>query len=266
MCDMIYLPFSDILPVGVCEYARLADNLFGCRALSRLPQNARSVIVYLFPYYLGEDFYKNANISKYAAVPDYHTAVGDILAEAACRLKSACPEYTFECFCDNSPIDEVSAAVFAGLGVRGKNSLLLNEEYGSFCFIGEIVTDMPIQPSAQRENAECIGCGACEKACPVGALAFGRVDKSRCLSAVTQKKGVLSPEETESIKSSGCAWGCDICQNVCPMNKKIKKTPLGVFTENAEARAELSSDITGKAYAWRGEKVIKRNLEILGCK
>ena len=260
------LPFSGVLPVGVCEYSRLSGSLFTCRAKSRLPQNARSVIVYLFPYYLGEEFYKESNISKYAVVPDYHTVSASMLKTAADELKKAYPEYSFECFCDNSPLDEVSAAVLAGLGVRGRNSLLINPEFGSFCFIGEIVTDLPVEPSRAHDNTECIGCGACEAACPACALSGGKVDKEKCLSALTQKKGELTEAEAALIKKSGCAWGCDICQNICPMNKNIKSTEIPAFIDGAAARADLNTDIEGRAFAWRGEKVIKRNLEITGCK
>ena len=265
MCELKNLPYAGVLPVGVCDYSCLSGSLLQCRAGSRLPQNARSVIVYLFPYYLGDNFYVNGNISKYAAVPDYHTAAGAILEKAAHELKENFPDFAFECFCDNSPLDEVSAAVAANLGVRGRNSLLISKEYGSFCFIGEIVTDLYIKPEPVPENTACLGCGACEKLCPVGALARGRVDKTKCLSALTQKKENLTPEEAALIKKSGCAWGCDVCQNVCPMNVNIKTTPIAEFARGAKPRADITDDITGRAFAWRGEKVIKRNIEILGC-
>ena len=65
------LPFSDMLPCGVCDFLQIGE-LFGCRAKSRVPQGAKSVIVYLFPHWLGEEFYKNSNISKYAVPADYH--------------------------------------------------------------------------------------------------------------------------------------------------------------------------------------------------
>ena len=79
------LPFSDMLPCGVCDFLKIGE-LFECRAKSRVPQGAKSVIVYLFPYWLGEEFYKNSNISKYAVPADYHIIAGDYLKKITDEL------------------------------------------------------------------------------------------------------------------------------------------------------------------------------------
>lgn len=253
------------LPVGICPFSAVAKRLLPCRNAARLPEKAVSVICVLFPYYLGEPFYAGSNISRYAVSADYHTVAEEILTRGVERLRALYPDGTFAAFCDNSPIPEVSAAVAAGLGVRGWNGLLLNPTYGSYCFIGEIVTDIPL-PLSQPSDGGCLRCGACRRGCPVGALSETGLDRERCLSSVTQKKGTLTEEQRRQIARSGCAWGCDKCQTVCPMNAHAAKTPLAVFAETAVPIAVPGADIRDRAYAWRGEKVIARNLEILSEK
>ena len=261
---MMKLPYSDILPCGVCSFSQIGE-LINCRNKSRIPENARSVIVYLFPYYLGEDYYKNCNISKYAVPRDYHLVAGDILTKITDELKAMYSQNTFVGFCDNSPVKEVDAAVLCGLGVKGKNSLLINEKYGSFCFIGEIVTDLEMDYSLP-EDRTCLGCGLCENACPNGAISNYKVNVEKCLSDITQRKGQLTDEQQQLIKASGCIWGCDICQNACPMNKNAEVTPIKEFIEYAKICYESDDDISDRAFNWRGKAVIDRNLQISSCK
>lgn len=258
---MIKLPFSDILPCGVCNFQDIGP-LIECRAKSRVPQNAKSVIVYLFPYYLGEEFYKNSNISKYAVPEDYHIIAGEYLEKITLELKEEFPNNDFQWFCDNSPVREVEAATLCGLGVKGRNGLLINERYGSFCFIGEVITDAEF-PCSIPEDRTCLSCGLCEKMCPTGALKGYKADVSKCLSDITQRKGEHSEEEKKLIRHSGCIWGCDICQNVCPMNKSIETSPVKEFTETAKSSYESGDDISRRAFNWRGKAVIERNFKIL---
>lgn len=258
------LPLSDMLPSGVCRYEELKNDLLPCRALSRIPENAKSVIVYLFPYYLGEKYYENSDISKYAVPDDYHFIVSKYLNEAVFKLKEMFPEYVFEAFCDNSPLKEVNAACLSGLGVKGENGLLINEKYGSFCFIGEIITDKIFEYS-EKNKSSCLKCGLCLKACPGNALKNGCVSKENCLSDITQKKGELSPENREMIKKSGCVWGCDVCQDVCPLNKHIELSPVKEFYETAKPVFKAGDSVKNRAFSWRGENVINRNVKILCC-
>ena len=261
---MMNLPFSDILPCGACRFSDVGE-LLECRAKQRIPQNAKSVIVYLFPYFLGDEYYEESNISKYAVPCDYHVVVSEYLRKICGILKTQYPENNFEPFCDNSPIREVEAGCFCGLGVKGRNGLLINEKYGSFCFIGEIVTDLECEYSLP-EDRTCLSCGVCEKECPGKALGRYKVVEERCLSAITQKKGERSPCEQKLIKESGVIWGCDICQNVCPMNKGVLVTPIKEFFETAKIVYEPCDNIENRAFSWRGKKVIDRNFEIICCK
>lgn len=254
---------SQISPVyGFCPFEKISSSLIDCRAKGRIPDNAQSVIVILFPYYLGEDAYEGSDISKYAVVPDYHDVIVDILQDTAGKLKEAYPDEEFVVFADNSPIPEVKAATFAGLGVQGLNGLFINKDFGSWVFIGEIVTTKKYQYPEASVSAMCVKCQKCIEACPTGAISEKGINPTECLSYITQKKGELTAEQEALIKDSGCAWGCDICQNVCPMNKAVKIQPLDSFRDGAQTKARCT-DISDRAYAWRGEKVIRRNLEIL---
>ncbi len=252
------LPLSETLPCGVCSFAEVGE-LFPCRAKSRVPKNAKSVIVYLFPYLLDEKFYENSNVSKYAVPGDYHLIVGNYLGRITDELKVEYPDNQFEFFCDNSPVNEVKAAVLCGLGVKGKNGLLINEKYGSYCFIGEIVTDLEVEYAAFEEK-KCQECDLCLKKCPGNAVTSDGIDINKCLSHITQKKGALSSENIALIKNSGCIWGCDICQDVCPMNKNTSVTPVEEFKNTAMGNFVENGIIEGRAYSWRGRKVIERNL------
>lgn len=251
---------DEITPLwGVCPFDTIKDGLIDCRAKNRLPQNAKAVIVACFPYLLKEEDYKDINISKYAAVTDYHTVALNRLNYAAKKLNELYPGHEFAAFADNSPVPEVKAACSAGLGVRGLNTLLITEEYGSYVFIGEIVTNLEIGRNA-RPQKNCIGCKKCMEACPSGALSESGFEKAVCLSQITQKKGALSEKEEAFMKECGCVWGCDICQDVCPMNKSAAKTQIEEFLSSPIACISSGCTLEGRAYEWRGRNVIERNL------
>ncbi|MBQ4243320.1 MAG: epoxyqueuosine reductase [Clostridia bacterium] len=247
---------------GVCDFEALRSRLIDCRAKSRLPEDAKRVITAVFPYLLSEENYENSNISKYAVVSDYHTVINSRLQKAVEELRELFPDDKFVTFTDNSPIPEVSAALLSGLGVMGENSLFIHEKYGTYVFIGEIVTTLPLECTGS-EVKFCARCGKCREACPTHAIGDRGPDPSKCLSAINQKKGELTPEEEKLIKDSGCAWGCDICQTVCPMNRKAALSEIKEFIESAVPRVESGCEISGRAYEWRGKKVIERNIAIL---
>ncbi|HHU84383.1 MAG TPA: DUF1730 domain-containing protein [Clostridiales bacterium] len=252
----------EILPHGVCRFSDFENHLIDCRNKNLIPENAKSIIVYLFPYYLGEENYKNRNISRYAVPRDYHSVAGELLDDFCEILNEKYPNDEFVPFLDNSPIPEVSAAIACSLGVRGKNRLLINDDYGSYCFIGEIVTTKEYEYSSP-EKTVCENCGLCEKACPVNAINNGKIDAEKCMSAITQQKKELTDEQQKIIKDSGICWGCDICQEACPKNKKPKITPINAFIESAIPNIDENTTLENRAFAWRGEKVIRRNIEII---
>ncbi len=247
---------------GFCSFDIIKDRLIDCRAKKRMPENAKTVITLLFPYYLGEESYENINVSRYAAVSDYHTVANRYLSVICEKLKEKYPENQFVFFADNSPVPEVFVAAKSGLGMMGKNGLFINEKYGSWVFIGEIITDLHI-PAEDIEIKSCPDCGKCKEACPTGVLKEEKFNPDKCLSHITQKKGEIPEEYKKMMKNLGCAWGCDECQKSCPFNKRAEKTTIKEFVENFNPVVTKDTPIEGRAFEWRGEKVIKRNIEIL---
>lgn len=205
------------------------------------------------------------NLSAYAAVRDYHLYFRSLFSRLLPRLRDRFPSARFAGFADHSPIDEIHAALIAGLGVRGDNGLLLTEDYSSYVFLGEIITDA-ILPAPTVTPRECHHCGACRRACPVS------MHREQCLSALTQKKGELSEEEWALLDAHPLVWGCDTCQEVCPYTKAaaargtLYTTPPffrelrlpHLTTEILNGMSE--EEFRDRAYAWRGRAVIGRNL------
>jgi epoxyqueuosine reductase len=247
---------------GACEFEPFRTRLLPCRGKALLPKNAKSILCALFPYYvhLGEH-----NVSRYAAPPDYHGIVGGMLQNAAKALAECFPNFHFVPFADNSPIPEVSAAARAGLGAVGDNGLLIHPVYGTYVFLGEIVTDLPL-PAFDGPAAECLHCGNCRRHCPGGALQPDKtLIRECCLSHLTQKKGALSLEEERLVRKGRSIWGCDLCQDCCPMNRGVPETPLAAFRDGLIPIVHPgdAAQLTGRAYHWRPPEVLERNLRII---
>ncbi len=229
----------------------------------------KSIIIFLIPYYGGE----TVNLSRYAAARDYHIYIKGITERLIFEMKKEYPSAMAKGYGDHSPIDERHAALISGLGISGDNGLLINEKYGSYIFIADVITDI----SPELLNAKtpisitgCEHCGACKRACPTGILAGDYAD---CLSAITQKKGALSDSEVWLMQKYNSAWGCDICQTSCPKNRNPITTPISFFLEKrineltAERLSEMNEvEFSERAFAWRGRVVVERNLEILNVK
>jgi epoxyqueuosine reductase len=112
------------------------------------------------------------------------------------------------------------------------NGLIFKEPYGSYLFIGTILSDMSFNETEAAASG-CLGCGRCVDACPTKALSLrdGKsvFDRTRCISRLTQKKGALTEDEREIVRNSGYIWGCDVCADVCPYNAEPLMTDINGF-------------------------------------
>ena len=246
---------------GVCDYQKISGFL-PCRNRERIPPGARSVIVCAFPYYTGE--HPGANVCRYAMVPDYHLVVRNILNSAAEELSEAF-HADFIGFTDVSALPERECALAAGLGFPGENGLVIHPEYGTFFVIGELVTEH-LFPFDRPLLQSCMGCGRCIEACPAGAISGGKIDETRCLSALTQRKGELTGAEEALLRGNGLMWGCDGCQTCCPHNRGLPRTYLEEFSAHVEpvvTEENLSALCKTRAFGYRGKGVLRRNLALL---
>lgn len=261
------------VPLSVCKQSRgyLLDK-------AGIPPTG-TAILFAIPYLItSEVSHPNRNLSLYAVPRDYHGYIKELEMTVLPSLQRMFPDNTFKLFSDHSPIYEVDAAARAGLGIVGRNGLLITPNYGSFIFIGEVITDADYTfvtgcaiPDFPADPPTCEQCGACVKACPMGCCDR---DRSDCLSALTQKKGELNFDEEAAVLRGGLAWGCDACQLSCPHNIRViemgQDTMIPYFIEDRKLHLDskqlstMSDDVFGlRAYAWRGREVISRNLALL---
>ena len=224
-----------------------------------------SVIIFAIPYYTE---HQNKNVSSYAVARDYHLFCARLFDNILPKLRVNYPNNTFAGFSDNSPIDERHAAALSGLGIIGRNGMLITKRYSSYVFLAEIITDLQLNTGADFKITYCDDCGRCSAACP-------KSECGECLSALSQKKGELTPEEQRLIRKYGSAWGCDICQEVCPHTEIARRnktlcTPIPFFKNELipivtqDIINNMSDeDFRSRAYSWRRRETILRNLKIL---
>jgi epoxyqueuosine reductase len=183
---------------------------------------ARSVVVVLDNYYTPEEDSDRTppRIAKYARGEDYHLITWRRLQQLGefLRLSGATLSHSFA---DAGPVPERELAQRAGLGWIGKNTMLVRPDAGSYFFIGSVFTDLPLDPDPPFELDRCGSCTRCLDACPTGAFIEPRLlDATRCISYLTiEQKGPI-PEEL-AARFEGYAFGCDICNDVCPWNQRF---------------------------------------------
>lgn len=224
-----------------------------------MPEGAKSCVMFFIPYYTGK--HENRNVSLYSVSLDYHLYIKELSAKF-----EGDGEHYFRIFADTSPINERRAAIDAGLGFAGQNGLLISEKYGSYVFIGTLLTDAGFDEdeyAAGGETKFCLNCGLCKKSC-----AYLRGERDCCLSELSQRKHVTD-EELGIIRSQKLVWGCDVCQEVCPHNKDVEITPVEFFHKCLLERIDedmienmSKEEFSKRAYAWRGKKTLLRNLGV----
>lgn len=197
--------------------------------------------------------------SMYTYGYDYHDVMKAMMNET---LK----DYEHKALVDNHPLNERLCLEKTGLAYHAKNNLMINKDYGSYFFIGLVLTKKHYPEVIVENNDSCGDCTLCIRACPVGAL-FDGFDQEKCMSGANQTKKPLSDEV---IDKNYLLLGCDICQIVCPKNRKLKPAKTEDFQIKPTAyvlindlfelsNKEFNNKYGKHAYTWRGKTILLRN-------
>lgn len=214
------------------------------------------------------DIKLKGKISKSSWGEDYHKVVKDKIDELIKELKLEL-EFNYIAFTDTGPLVDRELAKKAGIGWYGKNCSIINDDYGSFIFIGYILTDLDIEIDNPMLS-KCKDCELCLKACPTGALeAPYKFNPKKCVSYLTQTKEKIPYELRDKMGTS--VYGCDICQLACPKNMNCLKSSVTEFIPkqtkgyiDIEEIFKMSNSEFKKVYgsmagSWRGKNILKRN-------
>jgi epoxyqueuosine reductase len=208
-----------------------------------------------------------AVVSIYARGRDYHKVLRARLQQLAERIEAEIGAFGHRVFTDSAPVLEVELAQKAGIGWRGKHTLLLQRDAGSLFFLGEIYVDLPLPTDAEESEAAVVSvrapesagahCGSCTRcigACPTGAITGPyRVDARRCISYLTiELKGSIPLDMREMIGNR--VYGCDDCQLVCPWNKFAQAAPVADF----DVRHGLDRATLVELFGWSAQEFDER--------
>jgi len=192
-------------------------------------------------------------VSRYALGRDYHKILRRALATLAHELKERIGPFGYRVCVDTAPVLEKALARDAGLGWIGKHTNLIAREAGSYFFLGEILTDLPL-PLDARASAHCGSCSACIPACPTHAIiAPYRLDARRCISYLTIEHPSAIPEELREAIGNRI-YGCDDCQLVCPWNKFARAAAHPDF----KVRHELDATSLIELFRWTAAQFEER--------
>jgi epoxyqueuosine reductase len=229
----------------------------------------KSALVILVPYTSGKNEKKNITendfyLSTCSWDIDYHTVINEILTKVKHLLENK--GYKAKIFVDNNILDERYMAYEAGLGYYGKNNLLFNDKYGSYFFIGILLTNASFKYKRKLDK-KCLECNLCVNSCPTGALSKDMIlDGNKCLSYLNQKKNISEKEEKYF---NNCIYGCDICQDVCPLNKYDYKEIFN-FTGKEIVKLEdknkfikmFDNNFKNSSCYWRKKELFERNINL----
>lgn len=195
---------------------------------------------------------------------DYHRILTNLLKKLAEEIKQRI-DFDYKICVDTSPLIDREICKNAGIGNYGKNTLLINEEYGSFINVGYLLTSLEIECDSNKSEDICKDCNICIKSCPNKAIFDeGGINATRCVSYLTQTKKYIPLEYRKSMKNQ--IYGCDICQLSCPKNKRSneKTKDYSSLLVDLEELMQMSNMEFQEKYghlsgSWRGKNVWKRN-------
>ncbi|WP_295359851.1 tRNA epoxyqueuosine(34) reductase QueG [Arenimonas sp.] len=196
---------------------------------------------------------ERAYVARYALGRDYHKLMRNRLQKLADRIAAETGPFGYRVFVDSAPVLERALARDAGLGWIGKHSCLINKDAGSWFFLGEIYTDLPL-PVDVPASAHCGTCTRCIEVCPTGAIvAPYRVDARRCISYLTIELREAIPEELRPLMGNRI-FGCDDCQLACPWNKFAERHSVPDFMP----RNQLDTATLAELFAWDEDEFLRR--------
>jgi len=212
-------------------------------------------------------------LSRYCRGLDYHRLLRERLTQLAAWLDQQAPGHQHLAMVDTGPPLDRAVAERAGIGKFGKHTNLITREHGTWVFLGEVLTTLPLPPD-QPTPAACGSCTLCIDACPTGCITEWNLDANRCLSYVTQMKGIIPAEYREVMGNR--LFGCDDCQDVCPYNRKVRPTRHREFAPVPElgggepdllkllsmTKSDFRRWFEPTAAGWRGKSTIQRNAVI----
>lgn len=237
---------------------------------------ARSVLVLAKNYFRGdhddhvssEELARGARVSRYAWGGDYHKTMRRRLRKLRLRLlRQAGAAGEVWIFNDVDPVAERAWAAAAGLGFIGKSAMFIHRGFGTWTFLGGLLTTFDLDAPAPREATQLCGtCTACLDACPTGALvAPGQVDAGRCLTTWNVEESLAPEAEQGHLVGHGWAVGCDVCQEVCPWNRFERHSPEQRFAplpgHVVLVPGALPGDLTGTPLARPGPEGLARSVE-----
>lgn len=214
---------------------------------TKLVPGAKSVISLLYNYYPADDgpSQEAPKISRYAYGEDYHKVIRAKLCDLVAELEQQLARpIEGRVFVDSAPVLERDWAKRAGVGWTGKNTLLINPKAGSYFFLAEIISDLELQPDQEIKDY-CGTCTACIDACPTDAISPSGylLDATKCISYLTIELREAIPEEFAG-RMEGWAFGCDICQEVCPWNRFSTPHQEPAFAPNPDLPALSAREMT----------------------
>ena len=217
---------------GLSYMSRNSEKRFDPR---KLVDDAKSVISVILNYFPAEIQNPDAPVlSKYAYGADYHIVIKEKLKILLDFIRITIPGSEGRFFTDSAPVHEHSWARRSGLGWTGKNSLLITRKSGSFVFIGEVIINTELEYDEPARDL-CGTCTRCISACPTGAIISAyKVDARKCISYHTIENKTESIPESFRNKFMDRIFGCDICQDVCPWNQKLKPHSTKEFNSGSE--------------------------------
>lgn len=213
--------------------------------------------------------YKRGKITPNSWGLDYHYVLQDKLKKLSEGIEKLCEDFPLEhkAMVDTGALVDTAVARRSGIGFIGKNGLVISKEFGSYMYLGELITNLEIEPD-EPVDYDCGDCTRCLDACPTSCLiGDGTMNARKCLSFQTQDKGMMDMEFRRKIKT--VIYGCDICQICCPYNKGIDN-PLASDIDPELAHPELIPflELSNKSFkekfgmiagSWRGKNILQRN-------